>query len=73
MKTLIADHVGDPKIGSLCARMAYDNSPESEKFLREVLARNPGREAKGQACLALGQRLKDQAEQRPAARTSARR
>ena len=63
MQTLIADHVGDPKIGSLCSRMAYDNSPESEKFLREVLARNPGHDAKGQACLALGQRLKNQAEQ----------
>jgi len=62
MQTLIANHVGDPKIGSLCVRMAYDNTSQSEKFLREVLARNPGHEAKGQACLALGQRLKNQAE-----------
>ena len=46
------------KIASLCWRMVYNSTPESEKFLREVLAKNPGHEAKGQACLALGQRLK---------------
>ena len=43
--------------------MVYDNSPQGESFLREVLAKNPGREAKGQACLALGQRLKMAADQ----------
>jgi hypothetical protein len=63
MKVLLADHVQDPKIASLCSRMVYDNSPQSETFLREVLARNPGHEAKGQACLALGQKLKMAAEQ----------
>jgi len=63
MQILIADHVENPGISSLCARMAYDNSPQSEKFLREVLARNPGLEAQGQACLALGQRLKNQSEE----------
>lgn len=58
LKDLISDHVADPKIGSLCARMVYEDSPESEKFLREVLARNTDHDTKGQACLALGQRLK---------------
>jgi hypothetical protein len=63
MNNLIADHVQDPKIASLCARIALTtDSPRSERFLREVLAKNSGREAKGQACLALGQRLKMQAE-----------
>ena len=42
--------------------MVYDNSPQSETFLREVLARNPGKAAQGQACLALGQRLKMKAD-----------
>jgi hypothetical protein len=62
MKSLIASYIQDPKIGSLCSRMVYDNSPQGETLLREVLARNPGREAKGAACLALGQRLRMQAE-----------
>ena len=62
MKVLISDHVQDPKIASLCSRMVYDNSPQSESFLREVLAKNTGQEAKGQACLALGQRLKMESE-----------
>ncbi len=43
--------------------MDYNNSPQSESFLRDVLARNPGHEAKGQACLAVGQRLKHQAQE----------
>ncbi len=62
MKELIRSHVQDPKIAFFCARMVYDNSPQSERFLREVLAKNPDREAKGHACLALGQRLKMAAE-----------
>lgn len=62
MKILVTDHIQNPKVGSLCGRMVYDNSLQSETFLREVLARNPGHEAKGQACLALGQRLKIEAE-----------
>jgi hypothetical protein len=63
MKALTANHVKDPKISSLCSRMLYDESPQAETFLREVLAKNAGQEAKGQACLALGQKLKMQAEQ----------
>lgn len=63
MKILAADHVQDPKIASLCSRLVYDRSSQSENLLREILAKNPGREAKGQACLALGQRLKMQADQ----------
>jgi AhpC/TSA family len=70
MKILVADHVQNPKVGSLCARMVYDNSRESETFLREVLARNPGHEAKGQACLALGQRLKTKAEREASSRSA---
>jgi hypothetical protein len=62
LKGLIANYVRDPKIGSLCARLVYDNSPQSETLLREVVAQNPSREAKGTACLALGQRLRMQAE-----------
>jgi hypothetical protein len=61
MKVLSADHVQDPKIGSLCEQMVYDNSPQAEAFLREVLSKNTGHEAKGQACLALGQKLKMEA------------
>jgi hypothetical protein len=63
MKVLAADHVQDPRIASLCSRLAYEQSPQSEQLLREVIARNPGRDAKGMACLALGQRLKLASEQ----------
>ncbi|WP_210420263.1 peroxiredoxin family protein [Aquisphaera giovannonii] len=61
-KVLAKDHVQDPRIASLCSRLAYDDSPQSEQLLREVIARNPGAEAKGMACLALGQRLKRASE-----------
>jgi len=62
MGVLIADHVKDPKIASLCPRMIYNPSPQAERLLRAVLAKNPGHEAKGQACMALGQRLRREAE-----------
>jgi hypothetical protein len=62
MRHLIASYIQDPKIASLCARMVYDNTSQGETLLREVLDRNPSREAKGMACLALGQRLRLQAE-----------
>jgi hypothetical protein len=62
LKRLMEDHVQDPSIASLCPRMVYNDSAGSEQFLRAVMAKNPGREARGQACLALGQRLKMQSE-----------
>jgi hypothetical protein len=62
MKVLIADHLKDPQIASLCPRMVYNNTATAEQFLREVLAKNPGREARGQACMALGKKLSHEAE-----------
>jgi hypothetical protein len=62
MNLLTADHVQDPQIASLCSRMVYNDSPQAERFLREVLAKNRGHEAKGQASLALGQKLRKEAE-----------
>ena len=63
MKILAADHIEDPRISSLCVWMVYIDLPQSEAFLREVLAHNPGREAQAEACIALGRRLKLKAEQ----------
>ena len=62
MSVLISDHAADPNIASLCPRMIYSSSPQAIRLLRRVLANNPGHNAKGQACMALGQKLRREAE-----------
>ncbi len=61
---LIKDHADDPKISpllkNLCFYVRY--SLKAEELLRAVLAKNPEKEAKGIACLSLGQYLKRDAE-----------
>ena len=47
------DHIRSEKLGPLCERISYGLCAEYEPFLREVLEKNPHKEVRGQACLAL--------------------
>jgi hypothetical protein len=57
------DHIRSDKLGPVCGRLAYAADPESEKFLRAVLDKNPHKDVQGPACLALGQVVKSRARQ----------
>jgi hypothetical protein len=48
------DHIRSDKLGPLCQRVSYGFCKEYETFLRAVLAKNPHREVRATACLALG-------------------
>jgi len=57
---LLADHVENPKIGGIVGRLpTYTPAmlKETEPFLRAVMEKNPSKEAKGQATMALAQAL----------------
>lgn len=47
------DHIRSEKLGPLCERISYGLCAEYEPFLREVLEKNPHKEVRAQACLAL--------------------
>ena len=47
------DHIRSDKLGPLCERISYGLCAEYEPFLREVLEKNPHKEVRAQACLAL--------------------
>jgi AhpC/TSA family len=47
------DHVRSDRLGPLCERISYGLCAEYETFLREVLEKNPHKEIRAQACLAL--------------------
>ena len=47
------DHVRSEKLGPLCERISYGLCAEYEPFLRAVLEKNPRKEVRAQACLAL--------------------
>ena len=51
------DHVRSEKIGPLCERISYGLCAEYEPFLRDVLEKNPHREVRAQAHLALARFL----------------
>lgn len=51
------DHIRSEKLGPLCERISYGLCAEYEPFLREVLEKNPHKEVRGQACLALARFL----------------
>jgi hypothetical protein len=51
------DHIRSDKIGTLCERISYGLCAEYEPFLREVLEKNPHKEVRAQACLALARFL----------------
>jgi hypothetical protein len=62
LEKLARNHVTSAKVGAVSSSLVYSQSPLAEPFLRDVLAKNPDRGAKGQAALALGQYLKREAE-----------
>ena len=59
---LAASHAETKRLGQIAPNLVYSLSPSAEKLLRAILTKNPDREVKGQACLALGQYLKQQEE-----------
>ena len=59
---LAAGHAGNKRLGEIAPNLVYSLSPSAEKLLRAILEKNPDRDAKGRACLALGQYMKQQSE-----------
>jgi thiol-disulfide isomerase/thioredoxin len=57
IEQLRRDWVSDPKIAILCHSLAVTPNPNGEILLREVLAKNPDRTARGLACLGLARLL----------------
>ena len=62
LERLRRDGASNPKIGEFCRELGDLTSAKVEPLLREVLARNPDRTAKGHACLALAKVLAFRAE-----------
>jgi hypothetical protein len=56
---LLQHQVENPKIGTLCTRLATNLTPAGEKLLRAILEKNPNREAQGLACYSLALGLKN--------------
>jgi hypothetical protein len=54
---LQCDHIRNEKLGLLCERIFYGLCAEYEPFLREVVEKNPRKEVRAQACLALAHYL----------------
>src|SRR5262249_8848664 len=50
---LARDHLLSDRLGPLCERISYGLCSEYEPFLRAVLEKNPRKEVRAQACLAL--------------------
>jgi hypothetical protein len=51
------DYIRSEKLGSACQRLSYGLNREYEPFLRAVLEKNPHRDVRAQACLALARLL----------------
>lgn len=58
---LLKDHIQDPKMATVCQSLIYSSSPGAEKLLRGVLEQGTDDQARGTACLALGEFLIQQA------------
>jgi hypothetical protein len=48
------DHIRSDRLGPLCQRVSYGFCREYETFLRAALAKNPHKNVRAMACLALG-------------------
>jgi hypothetical protein len=59
---LATSHADNRRLGEIASNLVYSMSPAAEQLLRAIVAKNPDRDAKGAACLALGQYLKQQSE-----------
>jgi thiol-disulfide isomerase/thioredoxin len=62
IETIRKSHILDPGISSVAVEIGYIAPPGGDAILRDVLAKNPHLEAKGEACLALARKLKLEAE-----------
>jgi len=58
---LARDHVTSPKVGPLCQTLGFGFDDENEKLLRAILDKNPSKGVQAEACLALGQNLRQRA------------
>ena len=54
---LIRDHIDNERLGDIAAALQYQISPDSERFLREVLEKSAARTTKALACLTLARYL----------------
>jgi hypothetical protein len=63
LELLAANHVANTKIGGVCLALGNADSPEAEKLLRSVLAKDSGagHKAQAMACLGLASYLKNRA------------
>ena len=59
---LATGHTESRKLGDLAPILVHSLSPSAEKLLRAIVEKNSDRDAKGRACLALGQYFKQQSE-----------
>ena len=70
---LAASHAANKRLGEIAPRLVDPMWPSAEKLLRAMLEKNPDRETKGRACVALGQYLKQQSELVHTLKTDAKR
>ena len=60
LELLGRDYADSDKLGPVCQNLTYSVDKESEQLLRAILEKNSSREVQGQACMALGQFLKNE-------------
>jgi hypothetical protein len=61
LEILRRDHFANEKIGDLCPSLANSRNPAAVELVRQVLEKNPSRDAKGKACYALASHFKNDA------------
>jgi hypothetical protein len=59
---LIKDHIDSPKISAVVSPYIYPDPNQTEKLLRTILQKSPHKEVQAEACLSLGQILKNRAD-----------
>jgi hypothetical protein len=59
---LTRDHLQSDRLGPLCERISYGFCAEYEPFLRAVLDKNPHKDVRAQACLALAHFLNNRSQ-----------
>ena len=59
---LSRDHVASPKMSQACQSLAYSDDEGSKQLLRAVLEKNPDASVQAEACLALAQGIRQEAD-----------
>ncbi len=70
LEMLVKDHLENKKIGSIAQGLVYSQAPNADKILLAILEKNPDHAVQGQACLALGRRMKQKANRSGSADTA---